>query len=252
VLVPITVALILGALAFATTLLVRRYMITGKLNARKLDRREGEPGADSTGRNGRPRIQITGPKVKPLICQICLGRVKQGMEYVKCGCGKVFHTICISRTGFCPYCQSQYTTMNGTDPSENGFLRLCAPSGEKKDPAIAGTKVNYILCPLCGANIPAGIESCKCGAIFVEEGGNFRCPECDAILSEDDSECSNCGEYFDHLETQTCPLCGRIFPKGEDVCECGAVIGNTCPECGHELVPGESTCEGCGSVFELL
>lgn len=251
-LILITIALLLGATTFATTLLVRRYYVGGKLHiAKHKSNRDGPKDQSGTGAV-RPRIQITGPKVKPLICQICLGRVKQGMEYVKCGCGKIFHTTCISRTGFCPYCQSEYTTKDGREPVKNGFANMQAPKSETNAPPTAGTKVNYILCPLCGANIPAGAESCECGAIFVEEGGNFKCPECGETVSEDESECPNCGEHFDHLETQTCPLCGRILPQGEDVCECGAVMGNRCPECGHELAPGESTCRVCGSVFELI
>jgi RNA polymerase subunit RPABC4/transcription elongation factor Spt4 len=252
VFITITVALLLGAATLATILLVRRYIIGGKLRVAKQEGGRSDPKGGSGKGAGRPRIQITGPKVKPLICQICLGRVKQSMEYTKCSCGKVFHLTCISRTGFCPYCQNQYTTKDGKEPSENGFVRLWAPASEIKDPASAGTKVNYILCPLCGANVPTGAESCDCGAIFVEEGGNFKCPECGEIVSEDENECPNCGEHFDHLETQTCPLCGRILPQGEDVCECGAVIGDCCPECRHELAPGESTCRVCGAVFELV
>ncbi|MDD1767375.1 MAG: hypothetical protein LUQ27_02245 [Methanomassiliicoccales archaeon] len=251
-LVTVVIALILGATGFATALLIRRHLAVGKFVNLKRNGRGHESNARTIDGNDRPRIQITGPKVKPLICQICLGRVKQGMEYVKCGCGKVFHMTCISRTGFCPYCESQFTTSDGTDPLENGFLTLRAPVSERKESTSAGTKVNYILCPLCGANIPAGAESCECGAIFVEEGGSFRCPECGASVSEDESECPKCGEHFDHLDTQTCPLCGRILPKGEELCECGAVIGNRCPECGRELGPGESTCKKCGSVFELV
>ncbi|MGD0057393.1 MAG: hypothetical protein ABSB83_06030 [Methanomassiliicoccales archaeon] len=87
-------------------ILIKRYLVTGKLDLRKQNRSESEPGIDSKRGTGRPRIQITGPKVKPLIFQICLRRVKQRIGYVKCSYGGVFHTTCISRTGFCSYCQS--------------------------------------------------------------------------------------------------------------------------------------------------
>lgn len=246
----IAVALLLGATVMATIILIKRSLIGSRLYPE--NEKEGKENRNEKSRGSRPKVQVTGPKVKPLICQICLGRVKQDMEYVKCSCGKSFHSTCISRTGYCPYCECHYTTRDGRTPSENGFITLRTPNSEKMTAPITGTKVNYILCPLCGANVPAGAGTCECGAIFVEEGGRFKCPECGTSISEDESGCRNCGERFDHLDTQTCPLCKRILPQGEEVCECGALIGDSCPECGNELAASESTCRNCGVVFELI
>lgn len=240
-LATILVAVGLGAATFGTVLALRRYFAEGGVIpslSRLIETFE------ATVVRKRPKIHITGPRVKPVICQICLGRVKPGLEYLRCECGKAFHLACLSRTGFCPYCQGKY---------EDGerFTVLRAPAGEGSR-ASGGTKVNYILCPLCGSHVPAGAPSCQCGAIFVEEGGTFRCPECGNRVPEDESKCSNCGEQFDHCETQACPLCGRLLPAGQVVCACGTVIGNRCPECGHELAQGEESCTVCGAVFELI
>lgn len=155
----IAVALLLGATVTATIILIKRSLIALRLNPE--NEKEGKEILKDKSRGSRPKIQVTGPKVKPLVCQICLGRVKQDMEYVRCSCGKSFHSTCISRTGYCPYCECRYTTRDGRTPLENGFITLRTPNGGEMTAPIAGTKVNYILCPLCGANIPSGSRNVR-------------------------------------------------------------------------------------------
>ncbi|MBC7108014.1 MAG: zinc-ribbon domain-containing protein [Methanomassiliicoccales archaeon] len=196
----------------------------------------------------RPKVQIRGSKNKPFVCQICLGRIKNGLDYAVCSCGKIFHLVCIQRTGFCPYCEEIFS-------DDNSKWKLI--SNEEKTLFAAGNKVDRQLvdsfkCPICGTQNPLTSDSCKCGAIFVHEGEIFLCPSCGAFVREQDNICSNCGEVFERYELDICPLCGATI-ENADVCDrCGAVFGNKCPECGHELKPDESICMYCGTVFELI
>src|SRR5512137_2428032 len=107
-LAELLVAALIGALCFAILLKVGRGRGAVDGMRRAIDGRSGINRilrkTFNKGPMERPKVVVTGPKVKPVVCQICLGRVKEGTEYAKCPCGKTFHPVCLVRTGFCPYC----------------------------------------------------------------------------------------------------------------------------------------------------
>ncbi len=200
----------------------------------------------------RPRVQVTGPKVKPLICQICLGRIKDGCEYVKCSSGKVFHAVCLSRTGSCPYCQQKHF-IRGQEVSTK--IQLDAIPTSSTAPisiAEAAPLEKEMECPVCGRKSPPGTAVCSCGMIFSDGVRGFKCPECGSQVPSGVNRCLGCGETFQFLEVQTCPLCGRINSMEREVCECGCVFSTRCPECGTELKDTDVACANCGTSFEFL
>jgi len=177
------------------------------------------------------RIIVTGPRIRSLTCQICMGAIKEGSNFTYCKCGRPFHLTCLSRTGSCPYCKESYEDIiahseGGSEPFESHS------------------------CPLCGRKLPHESTMCECGAIVVEEGENFQCPSCGLIMTELNAECPRCGEIFETFEIVECPVCGRQISANTDVCECGALIGGRCPECGKKLSSEDLVCDRCGTEFE--
>jgi len=41
-------------------------------------------------------------------CNICMGKVKAGLDIIKCNCGKDFHAMCGTRAGKCPGCGTEF------------------------------------------------------------------------------------------------------------------------------------------------
>ncbi len=199
----------------------------------------------------RPRVQVTGPKVKPLVCQICLGRIKDGCEYVKCSSGKVFHAVCLSRTGSCPYCQQKHF-IRGQEVSARVSIESNITSINLPIADAAPLKLGEVECPLCGKKSPTGTPVCSCGMVFSDQAKGFRCPECGSQVPSGVNRCPGCGETFEFLEVQTCPLCGRICSREREICECGCVLSSRCPECGNELQDTDVRCTNCGASFEFL
>jgi predicted nucleic acid-binding Zn ribbon protein len=228
----------------------RKYIYMGKTQG----------GERPEASRGRPRVQVTGPKVQQAICQICLGKIKEGTEYVKCSSGKVFHSVCLARVGNCPYCQRTIAIKGKESTTSKDFplpTLVAVPEAEGKAedmkegpaPVAAAKQVN---CPICGSPIDENATGCACGAIFVPEGGNFPCPACGAPVKEGSAACSSCGESFDQVYPLHCPVCGRIVPANAETCECGAILNNRCPECGAELAEDDSTCRTCGTEFDFV
>jgi len=198
------------------------------------------------------RVVVSGPKIKPVICQICLGRVKEGLEYARCSCGKEFHPTCLMRTSSCPYCGASYS--EGT-LSEERIVRPRTPERQKA----ASAAISMIWeskegrsCPLCGAELLQGTNECACGAIIVDEGEDFDCPSCGTRVPADRIECPICRERFDVQSSGSCPVCGKPVVPGSATCECGALLGETCPECGTSLGREDSFCGRCGASFEFV
>lgn len=228
------IAAVLGAVASATIFHIRDRLITRpgeeslELGTRlhgitKIIRRVERVGQ-------RPRVMVSGPEIRSNVCQICLGRIKGGSNYLQCQCGKTFHIICLSRTGFCPYCQEPY---------------------KKLSLQMDGQTI-IMICPLCGNQLEVGSRMCDCGAIFQEEGMDFCCPICGTHISEEDSVCPYCGEVFDCYRLINCPVCGLLVDEGTRVCECNTVLGDRCPECGSLIGPEDSCCLRCGAEFEFV
>lgn len=182
--------------------------------------------------NDRPRVMISGPAVREPICQICLGRIKEGSNHVLCNCGRTFHIVCLSRTGSCPYCQ---------EPYDINRLRSIRAEGS-----------GMVVCPICGAHLPADRRECDCGAFFLDENTEFHCPACSTKVPQLDESCPGCGMLFECYPTTTCPVCGQLLREEIGVCDCGAVLGERCPECHASLGPDEKRCSHCGAEFEFI
>lgn len=210
----------------------------------------------------RPKIQVTGPKVQPLVCQICLGRIKEGTEYVKCSSGKVFHSVCLARTGTCPFCQRTVAIkgMESTSTAPHSLVFVFLPPEKVPETPpmpepvpkelVPEEKAQEFTCPSCGARVEAGAASCRCGAVFADPGGSFSCPECGAEVKEADRSCGRCGAVFELLGPQTCPQCGRELTPDSEVCECGVILSDKCPECGARLRDSDMVCPVCGTEFD--
>lgn len=200
----------------------------------------------------RPRVVVQGPKVKPIVCQICIGRIKEGLEYAKCGCGKTFHITCLARTAFCPYCNE---TFKDGVPEEN--IVRPAPStelnGRKKpevrmlwEPAIRKS------CPVCGREMDENGGECVCGAIIIDDDEVFECPSCGTEVPANMMQCPGCRERFDLVEEPICPICGLLVSSQDGVCDCGGLAKDECPQCGASLAPEDTKCPSCGTIFELV
>ncbi len=129
---------------------------------------------------GRPRVQVTGPKVQPETCQICMGRIKEGSEYV--------HSACLSRVGNCPYCRRTFA-IKGRESLTTREYVLPAPPAPSTEAVGLGDLTTR--CPVCGEGLPEVASNCKaCGAIFVEDGGTFPCPSCGFVVRESATSCA--------------------------------------------------------------
>ena len=78
-------------------------------------------------------------------------------------------------------------------------------------------------------------------------GGNVVCPKCGATLPAGAKFCFLCGEKIEAApEKVICPSCGKETPKGKFCMECGAPLENKCPNCGAEIPAGAKFCLECG------
>jgi hypothetical protein len=256
VLAELLVATALGAVGLATAMEVRKRLgQPGQSDLREAMRTQAKHlrrvmRLPSKG-GERPRVVVQGPKIRPVVCQICLGRVKEGLEYAKCTCGKDFHPVCLTRTGFCPYCNHVHEDL---DP--NIIVKPRAPTQEparrRADVRMLWEPTARRACPVCGSMLPEGRNECECGAIIVEEGQSFSCPRCGCDVPPERMSCPSCKESFEVVEDPQCPVCGRLLKEGEGVCECGGLQGDECPECGMSLGPEDDVCPGCGTAFEFV
>jgi hypothetical protein len=183
----------------------------------------------------RPRVTPIKPKYDIVVCQICMGRIKQGLSVAKCECGKSFHDVCLERTGFCPYCHKTYDA--GT----------VANISKKRDMP----KVEKIPCPSCGQMISADAGQCDCGAVFVEDD-QFDCADCGSVVYANSMVCGHCGVVYENYTPMLCPICSRVFNEETGLCVCGAFTGDFCPECGISIDSDERACPQCGTVFEYV
>jgi hypothetical protein len=183
----------------------------------------------------RPRVTPIKPKYDIVVCQICMGRIKQGLNVAKCECGKSFHDVCLERTGFCPYCQKPYDAA------------MVASISKKREMP----KIEKVACPSCGQMINTDARRCDCGAVFVEDD-QFDCANCGSVVYADIMVCGHCGEVYETYTPMLCPICSRIFNEETGQCECGAFTGDSCPECGLHLEIDDRACRRCGTLFEYV
>jgi hypothetical protein len=253
----LVVAIALGAIGLASAIEVRKRLSgsgpsdLGKAmrsQAKSLRRVMRMP----SRRGERPRVVVQGPKIKPVVCQICLGRVKEGLEYAKCTCGKDFHTVCLTRTGFCPYCDHAYEKDLGPGIIIKPKVSAQELARRKADIRMLWEPSERRACPMCGAMLPDGGNECECGAIVVEEGETFNCPRCGTEVPPNMMSCPECKESFEAIGEPQCQVCGRLLEQGQDVCECGGLAGDECPECGTSLAQDDGCCPTCGTSFEFV
>lgn len=205
---------------------------------------------EANGKTDRPRIMVTGAKAQVEICQICMGRIKEGTEYVRCSSGKVFHSICLARMSGCPYCRRTYAIKGRESATSREVIEPIVPAPMIDEPPKA---IEEVTCPVCGAKVRKDAGGCPaCGAIFVADGGTFTCPACGSMVKESDATCANCGEPFRLFTPHTCPVCGRPVAPNAEKCQCGAILGERCPECGALLGEEDIECSNCGAVFEFI
>jgi len=254
VLTELVLAGALGGLAVVTAIIVGKHLMphAGE-NLRELAllpkasiRRVLKMSKATTA--SRPRVIVAGPKVKPVVCQICLGRVKEGLEYARCTCGKQFHPVCLIRTSFCPYCGRAYDS----GVLEEGILvrPRTVPSRRSGDITMLWSP-GARSCPSCGATLADGQRECSCGTILVEEGESFTCPSCGTLVPPERIECPGCREKFEIAEEARCPVCGGVR-EGDEPCECGGIVEDICPECGASLATEDRVCGHCGTMFEFV
>lgn len=188
------------------------------------------------GPKEKASFNIRSSKEKSIYCQICMGRIKVGQAYTVCECNMEFHRPCVQRTGYCPYCDQEYT--------RKGFRRRYNLPDD--------TQVTLRRCPVCADFLPRETTVCDCGAVFLEGDGSFTCPSCGSRVGRDDTNCPQCSERFKEYDAVHCPYCKALIPEGDNVCECGTVIDDKCPDCGWRLGKDEDRCPICGLMFELL
>ena len=203
------------------------------------------------GGEPRPRVQVSGPKVQQTACQICLGRIKEGTEYIRCSSGRAFHAACLDRVGGCPYCHRS-VEIKGKEGQQRPPP---APAVLPQTPLLTPrSEEGSILCPVCGVVLEMGAHHClSCGAIFVDHNGMFVCPDCNAELREGDRSCGRCGRTFEKVEMPRCPQCDiEVSPNAEICPRCSCLLQDRCPECGDELPEDAVTCPTCGADFDFL
>lgn len=210
-------------------------------------RRRGNRGSDE--RSG-PRIMLTGAKAQVHVCNICYGKIKEGTEYCWCRNGKVYHSVCFARSNGCPECRRTYAIKGRESSTSRVVSEQMVPIVEIEE--VPPVVEESFSCPACGEEIAREADSCAaCGAIFVAAGGTFACPDCGAEVSEDQGVCPSCGESFRPFTPCVCPNCGvQVGPKDE-ICECGAVLGERCPDCGAPLAEKDAVCSSCGATFDF-
>jgi hypothetical protein len=258
VLAELLIATALGAIGLASAIEVRKRLgHPGPSDLREAMRSQAKhlrKVMRMPSRGGdRPRVVVQGPKVRPVVCQICLGRVKEGLEYAKCPCGKEFHIVCLTRTGFCPYCNHSYDE-GDLDPGiiVKPKISPLELARRRADVRMLWEPTERRVCPICGSALLEGGNECECGAIVVEEGESFNCPRCGTEVPPDRMSCPACKESFEAVDEPQCPICGRLLEPGKDICECGGLAGEECPECGSPLGPDDERCSSCGTAFEFV
>lgn len=220
----------------------------GKL-IKKMTKNRGES-EDESGRPERPRIMITGANTQVLMCQICMGKIKEDTEFCTCGTGKVFHSACLARLGSCPYCKRTYAIKGRESTTSRQVIEPIA-STPRSNASPATEEGNR--CPVCFGNLAEDASSCPaCSAIFITSGGTFTCSECGTPFGENERVCPSCGEPFRTFTPPVCPACNNPVGPNDKKCQCGAVLGDGCPECGFLLSEEDTVCAHCGAVFEFI
>ncbi len=82
-----------------------------------------------------PPIGSAGPMVstatEAVMCNICMGVVKTGLQITNCGCGNKFHKSCGDRIGVCPKCNTSLVVsspaIDKVEAIAQGLLQATVP-----------------------------------------------------------------------------------------------------------------------------
>ncbi|MCK4265799.1 MAG: hypothetical protein KAX31_00855, partial [Thermoplasmata archaeon] len=68
-------------------------------------------------------------------CNICMGKVKAGLDIVKCSCGSEYHSMCIKRFGKCTGCGTAFSEdqLGAAEKEEDTIGDLDAPVKAEED-----------------------------------------------------------------------------------------------------------------------
>lgn len=189
---------------------------------------------------------VSKPKIKDddrpraLMCPMCMGYIKVGLQYARCKCGQPFHVVCLTRMGSCPLC--------GEPWDEEKVRTVTMVNGDQS----ALPSSHKLRCPSCDRLVAVYCNECECGAIFVRDNDSFLCPECGGRVDLDGLTCRSCGEVFRDCDIVTCPACGLRFDALAGPCECGTFMGDECPDCGCKLSLTDRSCPSCGVQMNFV
>jgi len=184
---------------------------------------------------------VISTATEAIMCGICMGVVKPGLEIMTCFCGNRLHRSCGDRVGSCPKCGASLSTE-------------IPESDEVSTGPKLSTATEALTCEICMGVVKPGIKviTCNCGKIFH--------PSC----ADRVSECPNCqgsivlrfqspGEEVPAADETTitgtseavlCKICMGVIKPGLPVlnCKCGVqyheacgVRLENCPECGADF-----------------
>ena len=147
--------------------------------------------------NGEEKGVVVSVATEAVMCNICMGVVKPGLEISTCGCGNKYHRSCGDRVAQCPKCGLSLS-LTGTisEPAEQTEGVEESDMGPEELPSTAGSSS---LCPICMGVIKTGLEvtRCSCGNKYHPACANrlVACPECgepflltDSMVLRDDHD----------------------------------------------------------------
>jgi hypothetical protein len=211
----------------------------GRITLKKVDK-DPKGGSGKRSEVAKPKIKENGPRARNLMCPMCMGHIKVGLQYARCKCGQPFHVVCLTRMGCCPICGEAW--------DEKKVKAVTFVNGNKG----ASPSAQRLECPSCNKMVGIYCNECDCGAIFIRDNDSFLCPECGGRVDLNKLTCLTCGEAFRDCDIVTCPACGRRFDALAGPCECGTFLGDDCPECGGHLGLGDNHCPQCGVQINFV
>ena len=112
---------------------------------------------------------MTGPKVQPEICQICMGKIKEGDRICPLHVRRVFHSICLARVGHCPYCRRTFAIKGRESTTTREYVQPIVPEtpSPEEESRCGEEQVPVNPCPACGKELEEEATGCSCGVIFV-------------------------------------------------------------------------------------
>lgn len=143
-------------------------------------------------------MDVSGPKIKPVICQICLGRVRKNWSLRDATAARSSIRSALRALASTPI---EAGGTLSTLAKEN-MLRLRASVEPKRTAAgITMLRQSNLLhvCPVYGSDLSEGSNECQCGTVIVGDDETFECPACECIVPPQSMECPECRKQVDVL-----------------------------------------------------